>query len=122
MTIPDDVTRFTTEQAEALHAALEARLAYSRIEASMDALSVQAFLAAGVYQGDPWVQPVDAATSYPLDWTVQHDGRRWRSTGRGNITEPGTPGARWEEYQPVGGTEPPTEQILALIEAERKHS
>lgn len=60
-----------------------------------------AYLAAsGVAQGDPWRQPTSAVDAYPLDWTVEHDGKTWVSLVAANVFEPGV--SSWREVVAEG--------------------
>lgn len=63
--------------------------------ATLDSLTRSVLTANGVTEGDEWVQPADATTSYPKGWKVTHDGTSWVSTVPGNMGRPGGPG--WEE-------------------------
>lgn len=53
-----------------------------------------------VVQGEPVLRrqsPDWAPGSYTLGAKVIHSGRWWVSTAAANVTEPGTPGATWDE-------------------------
>src|SRR5699024_970015 len=57
-------------------------------------LNAEFLAAAGVTDGDVWLQPTSAVDAYPKDWTVSHDGKRWVSLIAANFWEPGISGWR----------------------------
>lgn len=66
--------------------------------ATLDSLTRSVLTANGVTEGDEWVRPADATTSYPKGWRVTLDGKTWTSTRSGNTLKPG--GAGWTEEKP----------------------
>lgn len=76
----------------------ERRRTLAQAGAQMDALSRTILAANGVSEGDEWVRPADATTSYPRGWRVSLDGKTWVSTRSGNTVKPG--GAGWTEEKP----------------------
>lgn len=67
---------------------------------AMDDIARSVLAASGVEPGNEWVQPIDATTAYPKDWTVTHDGKEWVSLTPANVWEPGLSG--WREVVEEG--------------------
>lgn len=70
------------------------------IPEQMDALNKAYLDTEGTSPGEPWRQPQGSHDAYPLDWTVTHNGKTWRSLVAGNVWEPGVSG--WAEEVPEG--------------------
>lgn len=49
----------------------------------------------GYGEGVEWVRPSSATRAYPRGWTIRYNGKQWKSTISGNLSEPGTTG--WVE-------------------------
>ena len=50
--------------------------------------------------GGDWVQPTGAHDAYPVDITVKHDGKTWKSLTAFNVWTPG--GSAWRDISPGG--------------------
>lgn len=74
------------------------RWTLAQASAQLDTLTRSVLAANGVTEGDEWVRPADATTSYPKGWRVTLDGKTWTSTRSGNTLKPG--GAGWTEEKP----------------------
>lgn len=74
------------------------RWTLAQASAQLDSLTRSVLAANGVSEGDEWVRPADATTSYPKGWRVTLDGKTWTSTRSGNTLKPG--GAGWTEEKP----------------------
>jgi hypothetical protein len=71
------------------------RRAIADAEEQQNALNKQTQWAAGIKEGDPWVQPTTAASAYFRDAIVTHNDKKWESLTPGNVWEPGVSG--WRE-------------------------
>ena len=60
---------------------------------------------------DPiWIQPTGSHDTYPLDFIVAHNGKRWKSTNAANVWEPGV--AEWVEVDETGDpVQPPVGEL-----------
>ncbi|MGZ1491325.1 hypothetical protein [Brevibacterium sediminis] len=74
---------------------LDRRQTLATAEKQATELNTAYLAASGVAQGDPWRQPTSAVDAYPLDWTVEHDGKSWVSLVAANVWMPGESG--WRE-------------------------
>lgn len=95
------------DETDALHTAVQAIWAEINrrelIESAADqveAIARSVLEAEGVKPGDEWRQPLGGHDSYPLGWTVTHDGKTWESLIAGNAFEPGVSG--WREVVEEG--------------------
>ena len=93
---------YSDEEIEALRVEVVAeqtrRWTLAQASAQLDSLTRSVLAANGVAEGDEWVRPADATTSYPKGWRVTLDGKTWTSTRSGNTLKPG--GAGWTEEKP----------------------
>lgn len=99
-----DYTTLTNEEFKLvkLEVEQEANRRAALLETPMiiDRLLAQNLDAAGVAQGDAWVQPTGAHDAYPAGWRVTHNEKEWESTVLGNVWEPGVSG--WREVPAEG--------------------
>ena len=60
---------------------------------------------------DPiWIQPTGTHDTYPLDFIVTHNDKRWKSTNAANVWEPGV--AEWVEVDEAGDPiQPPVSEL-----------
>ena len=99
-----DLTTLADGELEGLRSAIVAeqtrRFTIEHVPDQMDKLVRDMLAASGVEPGNEWVQPIDATTAYPKDWTVTHDGKTWVSLTPANVFEPGV--SSWREVVPEG--------------------
>lgn len=79
----------------------ERRRTLANAESHAAQLNADYLKASGVEQGQEWRQPTNAVDSYPLGWTVTHQGKTWQSMMAGNPYEPGA--SSWKEVVADGG-------------------
>lgn len=106
-----DLTTLTDEELTQLnidlYAEQERRSHLITIPAALAELNANYLAAEGTEQGQEWRPPMGPSNAYPVDWEVTWNGKRWASTTRFNVWEPGV--ANWREVVSEGA--PPPEWV-----------
>lgn len=97
---------------DTIRAEIDRRGALEQAEQQIDEIVRGVLAAQGVEDGGEWRQPLGGHDSYPLGWTVTHEGETWVSLVAGNVWKPGDESDpqsyRWwqkvvDEPEPGGG-------------------